>query len=372
MKKRVIALLSGGVDSSVGAALLVKQGYEVIGVYILGWQGEGDFPCNWQKEEADARLVAEKLNIPFFSVNLSREYAQAVIEPFFREYQAGVTPNPDVLCNKEIKFAALWRALRQWEPDYLATGHYSRKKTVKDSSGRRSEAIFKADDLNKDQSYFLWAIEAKMVERVLFPLGKLKKPQVRQLATEFNLPTAVKKDSQGVCFLGQVNVKKFLASRTKVREGGVVMTNGRLIARHRGVPFYTIGERLRAGAFLDGGWEGDAPALYVLAKDLIDNRLIVGLDKETFASELSANQLNWLAKMPRQFVCQAKIRYRQEDVETTVRWSKDRATVSFSQPVRAITAGQSIVFYSSSGQLLGGGVINEVPAQVAMVASLAN
>jgi len=370
MKKRVILLMSGGVDSSVAAARLVKQGYEVIGVYILGWQGKEGFPCDWQREEADARAVAKYVGIPFHSVNLTSQYSKAVIEPFCRLYQAGVTPNPDVLCNREIKFAALWRALRQWEPDYLATGHYARIKRRTDSKGTGA-AIYKAKDSNKDQSYFLWAIEPKMVEKILFPLGDLTKPQVRKIALELNLPTALKKDSQGVCFLGQVNVKKFLASQTNPKKGKVVMTNGRVIARHRGLPFYTIGERLRAGSFVNPGWVGDAPMLYVVAKDIKGNRLIVGTDQETLADELIADQLNWLSQVPSRFVCRAKIRYRQEDVETKVRWQGDRARVSFKSPVRAITAGQSVVFYGDDGQLLGGGVIDEVPAQVAMVTACA-
>ncbi len=377
--------MSGGVDSSVAAALLKEQNYDVIGVYILGWTGTEEFPCNWQSEEADARTVASKLEIPFYTVNLSKEYEQAVIDEFFAGYAAGVTPNPDILCNREIKFKALWQAVRQFEPNYLATGHYAQLREIRSTKseirnsfeirnskfGFTNQAIFKAHDENKDQTYFLWGISREILSHILFPLGDLTKPQVRQLANKSGLPTATKKDSQGICFIGPLKVRQFLASRLKSKPGVAVLTDGRVIAHHDGVNLYTIGQRLGAGSV---SWTGDVPPLFVIAKDLKNNRLIVGPDSQTYASELVASQANWLTEEPfdslalaqggfhRQIAMKAKIRYRQEDVDCTVSLKGEELLVRFGEPVRAITPGQSIVFYSEKGQLLGGAVIASVPA----------
>lgn len=350
--KRVAMLMSGGVDSSVSAALLQEQGYEVIGFYILGWMGTPDFPCPWQQEERDARAVADKLGIPYHTVNLSQQYEQDVIDEFFRGYQAGLTPNPDILCNRQIKFKALWQAIRQFEPDYIATGHYA-----KIANG----VIAKAKDSNKDQTYFLWGIDREILPHILFPLGDLTKPEVRALAKKFQLPTAAKKDSQGICFIGPLKVRQFLATRLKTKPGQAVLANGQAVATHQGVEFYTIGQRLAAGSV---NWTGDVPPLFVIAKDTKRNILIVGSESETLASSLVAGQLNWL-KRPNStsFVANAKIRYRQEDVPAEVTLNDKGATVVFQQPVRALTPGQSLVLYSPAGELLGGGIIEVVPEQ---------
>lgn len=349
-KGRVIVGLSGGVDSSVAAALLKEQNYDVIGLYILGWTGTAAFPCNWQSEEADARAVAAKLAIAFYTINLSQEYEKAVIDEFFAGYQAGLTPNPDILCNREIKFKALWAVVRQFEPDYLATGHYARMENGQ---------ITKPKDLNKDQTYFLWGISKEMLPRILFPLGQLTKPEVRKLAKKYDLPTATKKDSQGICFVGPLKIRQFLASRLKPKRGVAVLSDGRVIAQHDGVNLYTIGQRLGAGSV---SWTGDVPPLFVVAKDPKRNVLVVGPDSQTLASSLVAIKPNWLAEAPRgKFAVKAKIRYRQEDVECSVSFAGDKLLVQFNEPVRAITPGQSIVFYSKTNQLLGGAVIASVP-----------
>lgn len=388
-KERVAMLMSGGVDSSVSAALLKEQGYEVIGFYILGWLGTPEFPCPWQKEEKDARAGADLLGIPFQTINLSKVYEKEVIDRFFAGYQAGVTPNPDILCNREIKFKALWNAIRQFECDFIATGHYSRVRELKTQNSKVKivtqnsnvvPAIFKAKDLNKDQSYFLWGIEPAMLPKIIFPLGELTKPEVRQLAKKYKLPTATKKDSQGICFVGPLKVRQFLASRVKTKPGDVYLADGRKVATHEGIELYTIGQRLAAGSV---DWTGDVPPLFVIAKDIKNNRLIVGPDNQTFGNNLVAGSLNWLCDSPfdsaqgepfdsltlaqggfhHEIVAKAKIRYRQEDEDVHIRQVNAKLSVEFVRPVRALTAGQSIVFYSTDGQLLGGGIIELVPEQ---------
>lgn len=359
MRQRVIVAMSGGVDSSVTAALLIQQGYEVIGAYILGWTGTKEYPCSWQKEEADASSVARQLGIKFLTVNLTKEYEQAVVKEFFAQYKRGVTPNPDILCNKEIKFKALWRAVRQLEPDYLATGHYARKLDTK--------TIGKAKDKNKDQTYFLWGIDRKIIPHILLPLGDKTKPEVRQLAKDLKLLTATKKDSQGICFIGPLKVREFLRSQVKSEPGQAILIDGRVIGTHQGSELYTIGQRLGSG---EVKWTGDVPPLFVVAKDLSSNSLIVGADRQTYASELVASNLNLLSgsKLPKK--CQAKVRYRQDDVAVETRLLTNGAlAVKFAEPVRALTPGQSIVFYDE-GKLLGGAIIDTVPEADLLVEQL--
>lgn len=352
MKQRVVVGLSGGVDSSVAAALLIERGYEVIGAYILGWTGTEEFPCSWQEEESDARKVAEHLSIPFHTVNLSKDYESSVIDDFFAKYREGLTPNPDVLCNREIKFKALWDAVRQFEPDFIATGHYARIEDRK---------IFKGKDQDKDQSYFLWGVESKMVEKILFPIGDLRKAEVRQLAKKYRLPTANKKDSQGICFIGPLKVRKFLASKLMPNEGVAVLKDGRFVGSHKGFQLYTIGQRLGSGSV---DWTGDVPPLFVVVKDAKNNLLVVGTDQDTYSKSLLADSTNWLtAPTSKTFAAYVKIRYRQEDIQATINQLGKQLTVTFDKPVRAITPGQSLVIYSKEGQLLGGAFIVSVPEQ---------
>jgi tRNA-specific 2-thiouridylase len=357
MKKRVVVGMSGGVDSSVSAALLKEQGYDVIGAFALGWMGDKDFPCSWQEEEADARAVAEKLDIPFYTVNLSKEYEKAVINDFFRVYQAGGTPNPDILCNKEIKFKAMWQAVRQFEPDFIATGHYAQIT----NPGTAEAAIIKGVDPDKDQTYFLWAIDKEMLPKILFPIGHLQKKEVRELAKKYDLPTATKKDSQGICFVGPLKVRVLLKKYVKAKSGDVVLADGRKIATHDGVQFYTIGQRLGAGSV---EWTGDVPPLFVAAKDVKNNVVVVGTDEQVHATELEAGHLNVISKevvMP--LKCKAKVRYRQEDMIASVDMQEQKIRVIFDEPVRAITPGQSVVFYSDNDELIGGAIIGKVSEQ---------
>lgn len=362
-KKRVVVGLSGGVDSSVAAAILIEQGYEVVGVFALGWTGNQEFPCNWQAEERDAKAAAKSLGIPFHTINLSEEYSKLVIDEFLASYQNNDTPNPDVLCNSEIKFKALWEALRQFEPDYFATGHYAKIEQTKDT-----HEIFKGDDTNKDQSYFLWRLDRKMLPKVLFPIGKLDKPTVRELAKKYSLPTAEKKDSQGVCFIGPLKVRAFLKSQLKTEPGDVVLKDGRIISKHDGTPLYTIGQRLGAGSV---SWTGDIPPLFVLAKDQKNNRLVVGTDEDLFSSTFTIDRCSWLInedQLPENL--KVKIRYRSADIAATLNKNSDGYTVNLAESARAITPGQSAVFYDNNGRLLGGGVIKTVPAITNLLASL--
>lgn len=349
----------------MAALLAKKQGYDVYGVYILGWLGTDRYPCHWQKEEADARQVAEQLGIPFETVNLSADYFQAVIQPFFDQYQQGQTPNPDILCNQAIKFGALYKAVRQLEPDLIITGHYA--KTSRDPKSK-IQSLAKAKDLNKDQSYFLWAIDRAMLDKVELPIGTYTKSQVRQMAKRFNLPTAEKKDSQGICFIGPLKVRHFLKDNLKVKPGEVVDLKGEKIAEHQGVQLYTIGQRLGAGSV---SWTGDVPPLFVVAKDLGRNRLIVGSDKDCQAKELVARQANWLIdRVGKDFSCLAKVRYRQEEVPCRVKLKGDQLEVKFPAAVRALSVGQSIVFYDSMEKVLGGAWISAVPEQERIIAKI--
>ena len=345
----------------------------MLGFYILGWPGDDDLPCSWQADEADARSVAAVLGIPFHTVNLTDEYRQQVFEPFLADYRRGRTPNPDVLCNRRVKFKALWQFVRQFEPDYLATGHYALKGEIKsqNTKTRKESAIFKAVDANKDQTYFLWGIEPTILEKVIFPLGELTKPFVRELAKKYKLPTATKKDSQGICFVGQLKVGEYLTSHLPTRPGPVVLTDGREIALHPGIWFQTIGQRLGVSQL---NWTGDRPPLYLVAKDITGNRLIVGHDADCFAQEFRAEGANWLSQsLPPakgRFECLVKIRYRQEDVKGVVEVNAGGVLVQLARPVRAITPGQSVVFYGFDGQLLGGATITQVQRQTELIDAL--
>ncbi len=346
---RVIALLSGGVDSSVAAALLKERGFDVVGVYILGWTGTDEFPCSWQNEQADAEAVAKKLGIPFYTVNLSKEYEQEVIERFFAEYNAGRTPNPDILCNREIKFKHLLQAVRQFEPDFVATGHYA---AMKDG------VIVVPKDKNKDQTYFLWGIDKQVLPKILFPLGDLTKKEVRELAKKYGLPTAAKKDSQGICFVGPLKVREFLKSRVHSQPGQAILPTGEVVAEHDGIEFYTIGQRLGAGSV---AWTGDVPPLFVAAKDQSTNTLVVSGDHDTYADAFTADQANWQQQLSDSFDSLIKVRYRQEGVQARVTVDGNQLHIQLAEPVRAITPGQSVVFYKETGELLGGAVIAAVP-----------
>lgn len=351
-QKTVVVGMSGGVDSSVTAALLKQQGYFVIGVYMKNWSEDfGDYGCTWAQDAEDARKVAQVLDIPFYVWNFEQEYYTHVVEYFLKEYQAGRTPNPDILCNSEIKFKVFLDKALDLGADFVATGHYARVRTNKDG---RVE-LLKGLDQSKDQSYFLYRLTQKQLQKVLFPIGEYLKPQVRQLAKKFKLPTHAKKDSQGICFIGQIDVMQFLREHIKAKAGDIVTTTGQSIGQHTGLPYYTIGQREGIGV-------GGTGPYYVVDKDFKRNQLLVTNDKQDpklWGKEFEVSELSWAGDVP-SFPLKARvsIRYSHQDYAAEItKVGKDKIKVVFDEPQRAITPGQSAVIYDGE-ILLGGGVIN--------------
>jgi tRNA-specific 2-thiouridylase len=337
----VLVAMSGGVDSSVAAALLKEAGLRVVGAHIICWEG-----CDLKEEKRDALRVASQLDVPFLSFDFRDGYRERVFEYMIREYADGKTPNPDVMCNREIKFGLLLDKAKELGIDFVATGHYARL----DHSGDIS-ILSEGVDKEKDQSYFLWAIEAARLRHCIFPLGNYTKGDVRETARRLNLPTADKKDSQGLCFVGKVNFGYFLRGYLPGRKGPVVNSRGDILARHDGVEFYTIGQRHGLGI-------GGLTPYYVAAKDLDTNTLIVGEgpnDPVLFKREIRVEQLNWLADF-RAGDCAVRIRYRQPKVPALLEAEDSGLRVIFATPQRGVAPGQSAVFYTGE-RLLGGGII---------------
>jgi len=331
--------LSGGVDSAVSAALLREQGFDVTGVFIKVWQP--DFlPCTWRDERRDAMRVTVALDIPFLFFDFEKEYKKGVVDKMIAEYKEGRTPNPDVLCNKEIKFGSFWKRAKELGADYIATGHYW--------SGE------------KDQSYFLWMLTREDLAHTLFPVGNLKKSEVRNLARKYNLPVSEKKDSQGICFIGDVSMEEFLSHFVPIKAGNVLDTGGRIIGTHRGAAFYTVGER--RGFEIIKKTPEESP-FYVVSKDMKANTITVS-NKEPEIISLSPTKIvvkniNWIVEPMGHFLL-ARIRYRGEKIPITVQSSAlDNAIVEFEKPVRGLSLGQSIVFYDDE-VCLGGGVMDEI------------
>ncbi len=341
-KKRVLVGMSGGVDSSVSAALLLEQGYEVIGGFMKNWSD-----CDWREDRRDAMRVAAKLGVEFYTFDFEKQYRDQVVEYMYREYQAGRTPNPDVMCNKCVKFDLFLKEADRLKCDYIATGHYTR------TDGER---IYAGKDPNKDQSYFLWAIDPAVLPRVLFPIGDMLKPEVRAKAEELGLSTAKKKDSQGICFIGEVDLVQFLKERIKPDPGKIVDTEGRELGQHEGLAYYTIGQR--HGLDVGGG-----TPYYVVEKRQDTKELVVSSNyhPELYKSKLEVADLNWfndrLTPVSPQ-KCKARIRYRQplQDCMISRNDKRKLVTVKFTEPQRAVTSGQSIVFYQNE-EMLGGGII---------------
>lgn len=352
-KKTVVVGMSGGVDSSVVALMTKLQGYRVIGLFMKNWDEiNPDGTCNADQDYQDVIKVCEHLDIPYYSVNLVKEYREGVFEEFLRDYRSGVTPNPDILCNREVKFKVFFERAMLLGADYLATGHYCQIKQVDGES-----VLVKGADQNKDQTYFLYAIDKKVLDKVLFPIGHLQKPKVRELATRFDLATSKKKDSTGICFIGERNFKFFLSQYIESTRGNFVDLSGKVLGQHDGTCFYTLGQRKGMGI------GGPGEAWFVAGKNLAKNEVILaqGLDHSAlYADELVASELNWLIKAPEgTFKCQAKVRYRQPDEACTVSVSDESVRVVFDRPQRAMTPRQSVVFYLN-GVCLGGGMISEI------------
>lgn len=356
-KPKVLVGMSGGVDSSVAAALLVEEGYEVIGAFMKNWSGDVHGPeckdpekvgeeyeeCGWREERRDAMQVAAKLDIPFLTVDFEKEYRRDVVEYMFREFEEGRTPNPDIMCNKFVKFDLFMKEAEKLGCDYVATGHYAR---IEDGN------ILKGVDDNKDQTYFLWAIDPVVIPKVLFPIGGMEKPLVRKKAEELGLHVSDKKDSVGICFVGEVDIAEFIKARIPEDPGKIVTTSGEVIGEHKGIQFYTIGQRHGLGI-------GGGTPYYVVEKRPEAKELIVSSNfhPAMFRETLTAHSLNWFKKPEAPHECEARIRYRQDVQKCTIeKIEGDKVEVLFTEPQRAVTSGQSIVFYDGD-EMIGGGII---------------
>ncbi|MFQ5659493.1 MAG: tRNA 2-thiouridine(34) synthase MnmA [Gammaproteobacteria bacterium] len=357
MTTKVIVGISGGVDSSVACLLLKEQGYHVEALFMKNWDEKyTEGSCMWEADVEDAMQVCETLAISINTVDLSRQYWQNVFTSFLEEYGSGRTPNPDILCNQEIKFKAFLYHAMQLGATMIATGHYAR---VEADNGRYQ--LLKGLDHNKDQSYFLCRLTQQQLSRTLFPLGKLKKSRVRELATRAGLVTHDKKDSTGICFIGERPFREFLGHYLPVNRGPIQTTKGTVIGEHDGIHFYTLGQRQGLGI---GGLKGaNEGPWYVVAKDLEQNILTVAQDHDhpmLFSQGLSAVNLHWITGSPPQipYACMAKTRYRQADQSCSIEaLDGSQANVRFTQPQWAVTPGQYVVFYNSDA-CLGGGVID--------------
>jgi len=352
----IVIGLSGGVDSSVAAMLLKQQGYQLHGIFMKNWDEDDDEFCTAEQDLSDATAVAQKLDIPLSTRNFSSEYWDKVFEYFLEECRLGRTPNPDILCNKEIKFKTFLEHATDMGADHIATGHYARCE-FKHGKYR----LFKAADTNKDQSYFLYQLDQFQLSKSLFPLGSISKPQVRALAEQYGFVNFDKKDSTGICFIGERKFKEFLSQYLPAQPGAILTVDGKCIGKHDGLMYYTLGQRQGLG--IGGYSEGDGNAWYVVSKNLADNTLIVaqGHDNPSLLSNtVVATQPHWIADQPDKlpFRCWAKTRYRQADQACTIiQLDRDSCTVQFDQPQRAVTPGQSMVFYLND-ECLGGSIID--------------
>lgn len=353
-KSKVFVAMSGGVDSSVSALLLQKQGYDLVGCYIKGWYPAGVI-CNWKEDRRDAMRVCAKFGMPFLTVDAEKEYKKEVVDYMVREYKSGRTPNPDIMCNKSIKFGVFLKRALKMGADCIATGHYVKIKSKK--SNLKNYEIAIAMDLNKDQSYFLWTLTQEQLKHCLFPLGGLLKPEVRKIAKKNGLATAEKEESQGVCFIGEFNMEDFLKKHIKPKKGKIKTSEGKIIGEHNGLAFYTIGQRHGFG-FTGGG----GGPYYVVEKDFKKNELVVAekFNEKKFAKrEVEITDANWIdGVVPKtNKIYLARIRYRQPLEKCKIaKVSKISARVVFDSPQRAVTPGQSLVIYDGE-KMLGGGVI---------------
>lgn len=359
IKRKVFVGMSGGVDSSVSAALLKEQGYDVTGVFIKVWQP--DFiECTWKEDRLDAMRVASVLDIPFVTLDLEKEYKENVIDYMISEYRKGRTPNPDVMCNREVKFGAFYTWAKEQGADYVATGHYSRIETS-DNRHQTTEdrntipvcSLKKSKDEHKDQTYFLWTLSKEILSSVLFPIGAIEKSDVRKLAEKFKLPVATKRDSQGLCFVGTINVKTLLKQYIEEKDGDVINEQGEIIGIHSGSMFLTIGER--HGFTVIKKTTGDAP-YFIIAKDFEKNTITVSHipPQEIKGEIISLTSCNWTHELVRGKVYDARARYRAPLARVEC---IDRSHFKIADGELVATPGQSLVLYDSEF-CIGGGVIN--------------
>lgn len=359
--KKVILGMSGGVDSSVAAYLLKEQGYQVLGLFMKNWDEtdeNGDCPASQDFE--DVRKVCSELEIPCYSIEFIEEYRNHVFSEFLRQYEAGYTPNPDVLCNREIKFDLFLKKAVEFGCDYLATGHYAQVRSrLTPAPNGSTHALLRGNDPGKDQTYFLTAVQGPVFNQVLFPIGHLPKPEVREIAKKMKLATHAKKDSTGICFIGERKFKTFLNQYVQSKPGIIRDLEGNEVGSHDGVAFYTLGQRkgMRLG--------GEGEPWFVVAKDVQKNELIVarGTDHPAlYSPSLVAKEMNWFAGAPpaQEFTCTAKSRYRQIDQACSVKvLDGGSIEIQFKEPQRSLTPGQYAVLYQDE-VCLGGGVIHSV------------
>lgn len=345
MNKTVFVGMSGGVDSSVSAALLKQQGYNVVGVYMKNWTE--DFPgtpCTWQEDFQDAKRVAVQLGIDLKVYDFQKEYKQKVVDYMIAEYKAGHTPNPDVMCNQEVKFKLFLETALEDGADLIATGHYANTKDGK---------LCMAKDANKDQTYFLYRVTEDALRKTLFPLGDYTKPEVRALAKKFGLVTATKKESMGICFVGKVGIKDFLSQYVKTRPGKIINDNGTKVGEHEGAIFYTIGQR--HGLEVGGGLP-----FYVVGKDMKKNEVYVTTDlsdKRLWHKEITLADVHWINKPAKLNTLSIRTRHRAPLIKCElIKQTKDTLRVKLFDEIRAITPGQSAVLYAGK-KCIGGGII---------------
>lgn len=354
---RVVLGMSGGVDSSVAALLLKQQGYDVIGIFMKNWDDTDEFGhCSAEEDFQDVRRVCDQLDIPAYSVNFEEEYTEKVFKYFLDEYKNGRTPNPDVMCNREIKFGEFLDKALELDADYIATGHYAQ---VNYADGEYR--LLRGADNNKDQSYFLNALNQYQLSKAMFPIGHLTKPELRKIAEEAGLATAKKKDSTGICFIGERDFREFLSKFLPAQPGEIRTLDGEVLGTHQGLMYYTLGQRKGIGI----GGQGTGEPWFVVDKDLENNILYVaqgGDHSSLYSKGLLAIDVNWISQkgIAKSFTCTAKFRYRQPDQNVTVTIGvDDTCEVIFEKPQKAITPGQAVVFYDGE-VCLGGGTIDKV------------
>lgn len=353
--KTVVLGMSGGVDSAVSAWLLKQQGYNVVALFMHNWEETEDGCCTAEQDFEDVKRVSDKIGIPYYSVNFAKQYKERVFSYFLEEYSKGRTPNPDVLCNREIKFGPFLQYAKAMGADYIATGHYC---GISHENG--VHYLLKAADRTKDQTYFLNQLSQRQLADVLFPLGNVTKKEVREIAEKLQLTNAKKKDSTGICFIGERNFRNFLQTYLPNQPGKIVDTKGNVVGQHIGLMYYTLGQRRGLGL---GGTSEGCGRWFVAEKDMKRNLLVVSHGDESvlMSSSLVASGLNWIPSAPgKEFSCKAKFRYRQEDQDVSVSLLEgNRVRVEFAEKQRAVTPGQFVVFYDET-RCLGGGTIDEV------------
>lgn len=358
MSKKVIVAMSGGVDSSVVAAMLKKEGYDVIGIFMNFWKDSNsdtkyENKCCSLESIQSARAVAWVIGIPFYVINVQNEFKKRVVDYFLDEIKMGNTPNPCVACNKEIKFKLLLEKMIALKADYVATGHYARIMKHKTWDMEHKFGLFEAKDKSKDQSYFLYKLDQKELSKILFPLGDYTKVEVRKMAKKFGLPVYDKEESQDICFVPKKGYENFLRKMLRLKKGKICDFQGKTLGTHEGLPLYTLGQR-------KGIKIGGRGPYYVVEKDFKRNTLVVGNEKDLFKSELKIKNVNWIWKKPKfPLKTLVKIRYKSLPAYGIIDMDKKyQIKILFDNPQRAVTPGQSAVFYGENGEVLGGGIID--------------